>query len=549
MDEDESSGKSMLDRLKAIQTKLVEFWNRFTSKQKTLIVSISAAVIFTMVALIVLLNRTKYVQLVSFENTTDAASASEILTEAGIKYDVSSNGLVFSVDEKNESAARLVLGQNNIAADKDTSYDDAFNNNSMSTTDAERKKKQLIYEQKQLEKDLQSMDGIKQASVHISEPDSSNSLLSETKEASASVMLVTTADFDAELQVEGIANYVSTSIGNSNTDNIRIVDQAGNLLFGGDTASSTTGRAAAVTKIKDQVTASFKDQVRNLFVNAGVYNDAEVAANLDISLDEEEIVDEHYYTDDAEEDTGPMNSYYSYSAENADGVSGIPGTDSNDGTVNDYNIVNGTTANSNANVIQQKFDTSKKTTSTKKAIGSVNTDNSSVAVVLSRYVIYDEAKMKKAGELKGTNFEAFQQENDERKAIEVDEETYALVEQATGISADRIQIQAFEVPLFYPQEQSTVDTVANYLQFVLAILIVALLCFVVFKGMKPVEVTELEPELSVEALLATTKENQTLEDIEFSDKSATRQQIERFVDENPEEVALLLRNWLNDDWD
>lgn len=538
----------MLDRLKAIQTKLVEFWNRFTSKQKTLIVSISAAVIFTLVALIWLLNRTKYVQLVSFENTADASAANEILTEAGIKYTVSNDGLVFSVDEKNESAARLVLGQNNIAADKDTSYDDAFNN-SMSTTDAERKKKQIIYDQKQLEKDLQSMDGVKQASVHISVPDTSNSLLSETKESSASVMLITDANFDAEFQVEGIANFVATTIGNSNTDNVRIVDQAGNLLLGGDTSSSTTGKAAAVTKIKDQVTASFKDQVRNLFVSAGVYNDAEVAANLDISLDEEEILDEHYYTDDEVDDTGPMSSYYSYSAENADGVSGIPGTDSNDGTVNDYNIVNGTTANSNANVIQQKFDTSKKTTSTKKAIGSVNTDNSSVALVLSRYVIYDEAKMKKAGELKGTNFEAFQQQNDERKPIEVDEETYALVEQATGISADRIKIQAFEVPLFYPQEQGTMDTVANYLQFVLAILIVALLCFVVFKGMKPVEVTELEPELSVEALLATTKENQTLEDIEFSDKSATRQQIERFVDENPEEVALLLRNWLNDDWD
>ena len=66
----------MLDRLKTIQTKFVEFWNRFTSKQKTLIVSISAAVIFTLVALVVLLNRTKYVQLVTFENTKDAASAS-----------------------------------------------------------------------------------------------------------------------------------------------------------------------------------------------------------------------------------------------------------------------------------------------------------------------------------------------------------------------------------------------------------------------------------------------------------------------------------------
>ena len=98
------------------------------------------------------------------------------------------------------------------------------------------------------------------------------------------------------------------------------------------------------------------------------------------------------------------------------------------------------------------------------------------------------------------------------------------------------------------KETSGIAT-SNILQIILAILIAALLIFVVAKGMRPTEVTELEPELSVEALLATTKENQSLEDIEFSDKSATRQQIEHFVDENPEEVALLLRNWLNDDWD
>jgi len=67
--------------------------------------------------------------------------------------------------------------------------------------------------------------------------------------------------------------------------------------------------------------------------------------------------------------------------------------------------------------------------------------------------------------------------------------------------------------------------------------------------MKPHEVVETEPELSVEALLATTKENQTLDDIEFSDKSASKQQIEKFVDENPEAVVALLRNWLNDDWE
>ena len=68
--------------------------------------------------------------------------------------------------------------------------------------------------------------------------------------------------------------------------------------------------------------------------------------------------------------------------------------------------------------------------------------------------------------------------------------------------------------------------------------------------MRPVAVEETEPELSVEDMLATTKENrQPVEDIDLQDKSETRVAIEKFVDENPEAVALLLRNWLNDGWE
>ena len=538
----------MLDRLKTIQTKIVEFWNRFTSKQKTLIISISAAVILTLVALIVLLNRTHYVELVTFDNTSDAAAAKEVLTEAGVDFSVSGNGLTFTVDEKNEANARLALGENNIATNKDTDRDWLFDN-SMSTTDSERQLKNKIVKQNEIANHLELIDGVKQANVQITIPDSTNSLLSEEKEASASVLLITTEEMSTD-SIEGIANWVATSLGNKTTNNIRIVDQSGKLLFGGDNNTSTASGAAAQTlKIKQQVTDNVQDQVRSLFVNSGIYNDAEVKANLDVDLDKTTINDEHHYTDDEEEDTGPLVEQYTYSAENTDGTAGIPGTDSNDGTVNDYEILNGTNANSNADVVKQTWHDSVTTTASEKAVGTVNTANSTIAVVLSKYVIYDEAKMKKAGQLVGTNFDTFQEENGDRKAIEVDEETYALVQMATGINRENIQIQAFEVPLFYPKETSTVDTAANYLQFILAILIVALLCFVVFKGMRPVEITELEPELSVEALLATTKENQTLEDIEFSDKSATRQQIERFVDENPEEVALLLRNWLNDEWE
>ena len=39
-----------------------------------------------------------------------------------------------------------------------------------------------------------------------------------------------------------------------------------------------------------------------------------------------------------------------------------------------------------------------------------------------------------------------------------------------------------------------------------------------------------------------------LEDIELEAKSEERKLIEKFVDENPEAVANLLRNWLTEDW-
>ena len=107
-----------------------------------------------------------------------------------------------------------------------------------------------------------------------------------------------------------------------------------------------------------------------------------------------------------------------------------------------------------------------------------------------------------------------------------------------------------EKPVFEAKEASSFgDNVTNYLMVILTVLIAGLLIFVIIKGTSPVEVTEMEPELSVEDLLATTQDNvQTLEEIELEDKSDTRIMIEKFVDENPEAVALLLRNWINEDW-
>jgi flagellar M-ring protein FliF len=51
----------------------------------------------------------------------------------------------------------------------------------------------------------------------------------------------------------------------------------------------------------------------------------------------------------------------------------------------------------------------------------------------------------------------------------------------------------------------------------------------------------------VESLLQSTPEVQ-LEDISLENESEERRLVNKFVEENPEAAANLLRNWLNEDW-
>ena len=117
---------------------------------------------------------------------------------------------------------------------------------------------------------------------------------------------------------------------------------------------------------------------------------------------------------------------------------------------------------------------------------------------------------------------------------------------ATGISQNNISIIAYESPIFYDKEGFSV-TGTDIVSIITIILILALLGFVVIRSMWSRRAKQEEEELSVENMLQSTPEPE-LEDIDVETKSETRKVIEKFVDENPEAAANLLRNWLNDDW-
>lgn len=531
----------MVERIKQIPSRLLEFWNKYTSKQKTIIISVIAVIILAIALLSFVLTRTSYEYLISFEDTKSTDELVKLLEENSISYELKDKGKTVYVDRSKSTDALLLMGSNDIP----TSGMDwnAALENGISTTESEKQKKYTLAFQSDIRSYLMSIDGVDDAAVSIKAPEDDGTIFTEEKSTSVSVMLTLSEEL-SEDAVKGMAKYLATAVGNSTTDNVTIIDNHSNLLFGGGT-DDLNGTAMTNAEYTEKLKNIIRNNLKEVLLKAD-YNDAEIGtANIQFNMDQVDESKTEFSVPEGMEQ-GPYSDSYEYANENGNSSGGVPGTDSNaDDT--DYMLQNNGSSQNKTTLNKYTYNPNKKETKTKYATGAIDTEKSSISIVLKKYRVYDETQMKENGELNGVTFEQFMNQNNSMTPLDVDDTVIDLISKTTGISTNQISVLAYEQPIFNA-EVETSTPVSNYLMIILAVLIVALLIFVIFKGTAPMEVTELEPELSVEQLLATTKENQSLEDIEFGEKSEIRKMIEKFVDENPEAVAQLLRNWINDDW-
>ena len=532
----------MTERLKAIWEKIKEFWDKYTTKQKSLVISVVVALTLTIVLLSYVLTRTQYKKLITCETTKEANEVVELLQEAEIAYELSNNSTTISVDEKKFDAASLLLGSNDITGDASMTMEELFDN-SLSTTESERKLKSNIYLQDKLANTIKTFDGVKDAVVYITTTESDVSILNTLTEQSASIVLTTTDEFEVAAATT-IAEMIAAAI-DTDIENIRVTSSKGNVLYDGTSDLYSSGNLASVEEYKQQLTNTRANDIRILLIKQG-YDDAEVLPNFAFDMD---VVEELYteYTPAEGSDQGVYKSSYEYKAENTDGASGVPGTDTNNDDTT-YVIEDEDVAASNVEYTDIEYLPNVRVTNTQKEMGAIDTDSSSVSIVLTKYKVYSEEMLEQKGELKGTTFEEYIEENnlESVESLEVDEALISSVAAATGIAENSINITAYQQPIFKFKEND-VKTISDYLLVILLVLMVIMLIFVVVKGTSPIKVVELEPELSVEEMLATA-EPKPLDEIKYNEKTEARVIIETFVDGNPEAAAQLLRNWLEDEW-
>ncbi|MBP5608171.1 MAG: flagellar M-ring protein FliF [Lachnospiraceae bacterium] len=537
----------MVDRLMAwirsIPGRIVNWWEKFSRRQKVIIGLLAVLSLAAFIGLIIWITRPEYVKIHTASSAKEAQEVIDLLTGEEIAYKTSEDGLTISINRKDYTAAVLLLGSNSISTDN-FSIENVVDGGFFST-EADTQKKYLVYLEQTLEETLQDQDFVRKADVKLSIPEQNGTLIAQNKESYAAVTLELVDKCTTD-QAGAMARLVATALGNDTTNNISIVDTSGKLLYAGAAESETSGSSSSFFTLADQLARSTEADVKRALLGLNQFSGIEVAAHISIDMSNYEDVQHDYSNTDTEGD-GVLASRDTYQSTNQGTTGGVPGTDANGEDTTGYVYENQSNTSSSVIETSEDFLPDEHIRTQTKQAGDIDRENSSVTVTLLTYKMINEDDVREAGELEGITWEQYKLANDIRTELPVEQSLIMAVSNASGIATGKISILSYEQPFFVDHEGLNIK-LNDVLQIILIILILGLLAFVILRSMRQARVEEPEPEISIDDILQSTLADNDLNEIGVEEKSEARRIVEKFVEDNPELAANLLRNWLNEDW-
>lgn len=532
----------MPEQVKEYWKKVKEFLEKFNEKQKKIFISGAAFLVIAIVILVFVMTRTEYETLIVCNTAQEAAEVKSLLDDNSVGYEISGNNKTFEVLKEDYEKAFFLLVENDVPSSGYT-WESITANNSWSTTNSERKYQEKLLKETKIEAALEMYSYVKKALVELNIPEKSYSVLSDDEETTADVILELSASLPSGVG-ETLARTIAYMVGNETTDHIVIMDSNMNVIYSGRTEHEDSYNVSTQLDTTSKMEQALSSKLNTLCLSLGPYSSATIAPHLVVDYSVTNTQKITYSIPEDREEGYKTEYHYTYTENTySGGEVGAASNDSEEGTT--YELEDGATS-SYSETIQELYALNEVVETIQGESGVIKLDESSVAVSLIIYKKYEEDELRARGLLDDMTFEEYKMANENVVMIEPHEELYEAVEAATGIPKDNISITINQEPFFIGSEAETFN-ILTYVPLIVLAVIVALLAFVVYRSTKVVEVTETEPELSVEALLEATKQ-QPLDEIEFSDKSEARKVIEHFVDENPEAAALLLCNWIESDW-
>ena len=537
----------MQEKLLGYKNLAKEKWQGYDKGLKTRIIVITIGLIIIMGMMVYWSTRPDWVVLKSKSDEATIGKMQQIFTDAGIKNRIGDRATSIEVLQKDLNKAKIIIAESDIIDQKDFKWDDEVTSKiQIGMTENDKNKIYQNGDQKQIENLIKEFNNVINANVKLAIPENTSVFENNKNKVKAAITLETSAGFTRDNAVT-IAKLVETSVPGLEAENITISDQSGKLLYSGTENGFSMSTKEEIEKNKYN---EIEDKIENTL--KPLFDEVKIISNLKFDWDKKRETNTTYTPPVDESTVGVPKTATEQSESLVNGTPGEePGVASNDQTPPNYAINNSQTGNYEKNDKQTEYLYNTKEEVKEANIGTLVPEKSSISVVVYKQKIYDENILKKEKVLnKELSWDKFKAENAGEKPIEIDENLLTSIKVGTGI--ENVTVVGYEKPIFMDK---VIEPVAfkEIIVLIILVVLIALLAFALIKKAQPDEIEEIEPEISIEDLIATNKR----EDEEVAEKlagiievdSEYKYKIEDFIDENPEAVAQLLRNWLNEEWE
>jgi flagellar M-ring protein FliF len=508
-------------------------WEKTEKRDRTRFLVISGVALTLIIAAMVMLNNSRYTELVASADRAQMRAATAALSEGGVRFRPSGNSLlVHRNDHSNALSLLAVTTDTSIDLDL-TIYGQATG---LTSTDADRKAFSAFQIADNLKRILEGMPIIDTAVITIKMPERRSFFAGEEQLVSVSVFLRRNGEIDPDM-VEAIESLVGNATG-ALPENISIMDQHGthlNKRRDVDIIHTLGENYAHKLKVEQHLASAARRQLDLLFGQEN--NIVTVSADIDFDVRSSERVT---FTPVVGDEGIPRSTQTSSEfARGLNNFGGFPGTDENG---------LGMDADEYAEVLDDMRSEYRKNQET------INYEINQ----LNEFLSETPGRLSNVRVSVAINSDGLEPADQNPAAVR------ELVRASVGLSAAdaRNDVVVEYLPMIgnrqdnerYEQWRQAQQR-EEFFELIRALVLYLLigLCFIIlivktFNLLKPKPLETMEELFAGDGgdyadMLEAAESGMELE----VTKTPTRERVEEFIDSNPEAVASMLRNWLQDE--
>ena len=271
--------------------RIVENLRAFGPQRLAIMAGVASLVLAVIAVGAIYLNRPAYETLYVGLERSDVNQIGLVLGEAGIGFDVASDGSTVLVETGKTAQARMLLAEKGLPTSTNAGYELFDNVGSLGLTSFMQQVTRVRALEGEIARTIQSIQGIRAARVHIVLPERGNFRREEQPPSASVVIRASTAD--GQRSAGAIRHLVAAAVPGLNTDKVTVLDSSGSLLASGDDpANSALTRSM---EIERSVALDMEENIRRALASyLGVDNfraSVRATVNTDARQIEETIFD------------------------------------------------------------------------------------------------------------------------------------------------------------------------------------------------------------------------------------------------------------------